>query len=164
METKFFILLIILFCNLSSYSQENKIITANQRAQCVFGEFGGNGLMFSANYDLRFTKKQNGFGARAGLGFFITIFGGGLTVPIGINYLAGKRSHYLEAGLGATILTLESFTLFGEDVNTSAVAFVPSVGYRYQPLQNGFTGRIFVSPFISDGSVFWAGVSAGYKF
>lgn len=164
MKTKLFALLITVSCNLSSYSQENKVETTNQRAQCVFGELGGNGIIFSANYDLRFAKKQNGFGARAGLGFVASIFGGGLTVPIGLNYLAGKKSHYLEAGLGATIVTLESFSLFGEDVNTTVVAFVPGVGYRYQPLQNGFTGRIFVSPFISDGSVFWAGISAGYKF
>jgi glycine cleavage system aminomethyltransferase T len=165
MKTTFFILVIIFFCNLLTYSQENKTETTNQRAQCVFGELGGNGLMFSANYDIRFAKKQNGFGGRAGLGFVTSIFfGSGLTVPVGINYLAGKRGHYLEAGLGATIITLEGFTLFGEDINASSVAFVPSLGYRYQPLQNGFTGRIFVSPFISEGSTFWAGISAGYKF
>src|SRR5687768_10080250 len=140
-------LLMISFCNLSSYSQKNKIETTNERAQCVFGELGGNGLMFSANYDFRFAKTQNGFGGRAGLGFFTTFLGGGLTVPVGINYLAGKRGHYLEGGLGATFLTFQgSFTLFGEDINASSVAFVPSLGYRYQPLQNGFTGRIFVSP------------------
>jgi hypothetical protein len=58
MKTKGFILLIILFRSLSSYSQENKIETANQRAQCFFVELGGNGLIISANYDVRFAKKQ----------------------------------------------------------------------------------------------------------
>jgi uncharacterized alpha/beta hydrolase family protein len=57
MKTTFFILVIIFFCNLITYSQENKTETTNQRAQCVFGELGGNGLMFSANYDIRFAKK-----------------------------------------------------------------------------------------------------------
>jgi hypothetical protein len=90
--------------------------------------------------------------------------GGGVSIPIGINYLAGKSSHYFEAGLGATIYTLKGLTLFNEDLHEGGVIFVPGVGYRYQPLQNGFTFRIFVSPLIGNGSTFWAGISAGYKF
>ena len=167
MKTTFFILVIIFFCNLITYSQENKTETTNQRAQCVFGELGGNGLMFSANYDIRFAKKQNGFGGRAGLGFFTSIFGSGVTFPLGVNYLLGKRSSYLEAGLGVTIANFTDSDLFRDllEGQTSA-AFVPSLGYRYQPLSKGFTGRIFVSPFIftEGGAEFWAGLSAGYKF
>jgi hypothetical protein len=45
------------------------------------------------------------------------------------------------------------------------VAFVPSIGYRYQPLRKGFTGRVILSPFISGGGMtFFAGVSGGVRF
>jgi hypothetical protein len=87
MKTKFFILLVITFYSLSSCSQANKIVPANKRAHCVFGELGGNGIIISANYDVRFEKKQNGFGARAGLGYVTDLLdrGGGLSIPIGVN-------------------------------------------------------------------------------
>jgi hypothetical protein len=45
---------------------------------------------------------------------------------------------------------------------------VPNVGYRYQPVKMGFTGRIFISPLIAIGQgggwIFYGGVSGGYKF
>lgn len=69
MKTFFFILLTMMFCSLSTYSQENKIEIANQRAQSIYLELGGNGAGFSANYDVRFAKKQGGIGARAGIGY-----------------------------------------------------------------------------------------------
>ncbi len=127
-----------------------------ERAKSGFIEYGGNGLIASINYDARFLKTQDGFGYRIGLGAVLTdVFRAraGLTIPIGLNYLAGKKSHFFESGLGLTI-----------DVDAGEVIFVPSIGYRYQPLHNGFTFRIFASPLIRHSSIFWAGLSFGYKF
>ncbi len=137
-----------------------------ERAHSAFIELGGNGIIVSANYDVRFSKTQNGFGGRVGFGAVTDILNPptGLSIPIGINYLAGKKNHFLEVGLGATIYTLKGLTLFTKNVNRGGVIFVPSLGYRYQPLHNGFTFRIFASPLISQDATFWAGLSIGYKF
>ena len=166
MKTKLIILSALIFTGLLSYSQENKIEPVSKRAQSAFLELGGNGIILSANYETRFAKKQNGFGGRIGLGIVTDFLDptSGLTIPVGINYLAGKRNHYLEAGLGATIYTLKGLTLFKDNINEGGVIFVPSLGYRYQPLDGSFVFRIFASPLIGEGSTFWAGLSIGYKF
>lgn len=156
--------LLCLVLSASCVAQDKNFPDAPGRAQCVYGEIGGNGLLLSANYDFRFAKKQKGIGGRAGMGIIGALGFAGLTVPIGINYLAGKKDHFFEAGLGATFITITS-TWFDDGGAGSTVFFVPSAGYRYQPSDVGFTGRIFVSPIIAQGGgTFWAGISAGYKF
>lgn len=116
-------------------------------AQVIYGEIFGNGLLFSVNYDFRFTKSQKGLGMRLGAGFFGGSDGGIFTFPIGINHLAGKAPNYFESGLGVTYAT---FT--GKDdlfSGSNGTLLVPSLGYRYQPEHNGFFGRIAVSPLIN---------------
>ncbi len=142
-------------------AQENEKMHMNvpsQRAQSVYGEIGGNGLLFSANYDVRFANSQKGLGARIGIGGLIDV----ITIPVALNYLAGKAPNYFEGSIGYTYATL---TDGDESDHGSAIFF--SAGYRYQPLKNGFTARVFVSPFVAtdgEGFYFFGGVSVGYKF
>jgi hypothetical protein len=68
----------------------------SQRAQSVYGEIGGNGILFSVNYDVRFMKSQKGLGARVGIGYLADI----LTIRVGINYLVGRSPNLFEAGIG----------------------------------------------------------------
>lgn len=153
-----------------SYSQYNTIpskvdtTAKSTRAQVVYGEFLGSGLIFSTHYDFRFGKRQNGFGMRAGVGFFGGSDGGILTVPVGINHLAGNGPHYFESGLGYTFAT---FTGNEDFLGGSGSLLVPSVGYRYQPLGKGFVARVYISPLVaieeSGGWIFWGGFSLGYK-
>lgn len=154
----------------TTYAQGNK---------SVFLEFGGNGLGLSANFDSRFKKSEKGFGYRVGIGcipgtnssadiiypstpFF-------LTIPVGINYLVGKAPHYFESGLGLTYMytsgTMTSdFWGYEEDVSGSYAAFVPSIAYRHAKAGKAFQYRIIISPVISNGAVFWGGLSVGYQF
>jgi hypothetical protein len=143
---------------------------ASARAQSIYGELGGNGVFLSLNYDTRFSSRNNGLGGRAGVGFVPGFsFGFGsvsttITFPIGLNYLVGNGPNYLEAGAGATIIS-GAMSIFGAEAKATSVGFVPSVGYRYQPLTRGFTGRVVISPFIGNGvASFWAGISAGVRF
>jgi hypothetical protein len=156
-------LLLISTFTTAAFSQETKV--PSQRAQAVYGELLGSGLIFSAHYDFRFAKKQNGLGMRVGLGFFGGSDGGILTVPVGINHLAGKGPHYFESGIGYTYAT---FTDGDDFLEGSGNIIIPSVGYRYMPLANGFTARVYLSPLIAVGEdggwLFWGGFSLGYKF
>lgn len=149
----------------SQYSkQEDSAMYPASRAKVVYGEFLGSGLIFSAHYDFRFAKKQNGWGMRAGLGFFGGSGGGILTVPIGFNHLAGKGPHYFESGLGYTLATFTGDTDF---LDGSGSLLFPSVGYRYQPLSKGFVARVYLGPLVGlqegSGWFFWGGFSLGYK-
>lgn len=136
-----------------------------KNAQQVYGEFLGNGLLFTANYDFRFGQRQKGLGMRLGIGFFGGSDGGIITIPVAINNLSGRAPNYLEIGLGATYagLTDSDDYIFS---GASSVLIVPSIGYRYQPRGKGFTGRIAFTPLVSTGGGFftYGGLSAGYKF
>jgi hypothetical protein len=138
------------------------------QTRSVFLEFGGNGCGFSANFDSRFGKKENGFGYRAGIGFLprfgkvaedVVSLPVDFAIPIGINHLAGKGPHYFESGLGLTFISGSEFG------SGSELVFIPSIGYRYAKIGKGFQGRIAVTPFIgSVGITFYLGASVGFKF
>ena len=160
---KFFILLICCIASIICYSQKTSEPTSP--AQSVFIEIGGNGLLFSANYDVRFGPRQNGLGGRLGVGFFGGSGGGILTVPAGINYLAGKAPNFLEVGLGYTYAT---FTGSDDFFAGSGNILVPSIGYRYQQKSKGLMARVVFSPLIGldegGGWGFFGGIGVGYKF
>ncbi len=156
MKLKLLLALICIAC--IAHAQESETThMPSQRAQSVFGEIGGNGILFSANYDVRFANSQKGLGMRIGIGGLIDV----LTVPIALNYLSGKAPNYFEGGLGYTYATLT------DETSDHGSAIVFSAGYRYQPQKNGFTARVVLSPFVAtdgEGFFFYGGVSVGYKF
>lgn len=147
-----------------SSERQNNDTVPRVRAKVVYGEFLGSGLIFSAHYDFRFGRKQNGWGMRTGLGFFGGSGGGILSVPIGINHLAGKGPHYFESGIG---YTLAAFTGDTDFLDGSGSLLMPSLGYRYQPLSKGFVARVYLGPLVGlqegSGWFFWGGFSLGYK-
>ncbi len=151
------LLFLLIFSGKSSSAQGNK---------SVFVELFGNGIGFSANYDMRFAKKENGFGFRAGLGFYPETFFNEsfVTLPIGVNHLAGKGPHHLESGLGVTFIP-GGIDVFGDDeFSVNGIIFVPSIGYRYARKIKGFQARIFFSPWIAEDIQAMGGISLGYKF
>ncbi len=136
-----------------------------QGNKAVYGELGGNGLVFSANYDARFSKNENGFGFRAGIGLATGIDVTIITFPVALNYLVGKAPHHLELGMGATYISA-TVNLFDSNETGGGFVYLPTVGYRYAKEKKGFVGRIYVGPIIIGGQAFfpWGGISAGIKF
>ncbi len=138
-----------------------------KRAQNVFVELGGQGVLFSANYDTRFGARRNGLGGRVGIGY-LAVDGVNITnIPVSLNYLLGKEKNFFEIGLGATVLAAGSTN---EDIlfegNSSGVLGTMSFMYRLQPVESGFSLRVGLTP-IFNSSVFlpyFAGVSLGYTF
>jgi hypothetical protein len=171
MKTILLLLILTIYCA-NTYGQEKVPKRPSANASNIFFEVGGSSISFSLNYDGRFSKREGGFGGRAGVGFFPSVdfilfkTSSIVTIPIGVNYLAGKGPDYWEFGAGATIVSggLESF--FGMKTNskkTTNVAFVPSIGYRHQPLHKGLTGRVVISPFVASQLKFFAGGSLGIR-
>ncbi|MBK7289988.1 MAG: hypothetical protein IPI78_06975 [Chitinophagaceae bacterium] len=90
---------VFLFVSFSATAQHKVSKHASQLQLEVFGEGG----LFSLNYDARFAKKENGIGFSLGLGGTPLGLGGyscnsgfQLSLPIGLNYLAGKINIYLK--------------------------------------------------------------------
>jgi hypothetical protein len=141
----------------------------NTRAQNVYVELGGPGLLFSANYDTRFSQHRDGLGGRIGLGFIETGGASVVTVPVQLNYLLGKKDKYFEIGLGATYASFNSgsdfFSNGSKPLTASTVLGTMTFGYRYQPVDGGFNFRASFNPiFYSSNFVPFGGVSVGYTF
>lgn len=143
--------------------------SAQKAAKSVYFELGGAGLA-SVNYDMRFQKKEDGLGFKAGVGGFNIDGTTAVFIPVGLNYLLSKdQKNYFELGLGVTFVSITDdygygYGYDGERFSTTfGHAFF---GYRYQPRAGGFLFRAGLTPiFNKDGFVpYWAGVSFGYKF
>ena len=127
-----FLLCFCILCSLIALSQNGQG-TSSVRAANVFLEVGGNGGIASVNYDWRFSNRNNGLGARVGLGV-VGVLGGfsgspTLSIPVAVNCLAGPGPHYLEIGAGITVGVSE----YGHrDYEGRRPLFlVPSLGYHY---------------------------------
>lgn len=155
-------ILFILFITSAIHS-----ISYAQSAKSIQFELGGPGLA-SLNFDTRFSNKENGIGGRIGIGGFSIDEVSAVFVPIGINYLIGKDTkNYFEIGGGITPVFLSGEDVAdNEDDNFSTTFGHLLFGYRFQPLNDGFTFRVFVSPVFGKGYFmpYYGGVSFGYKF
>lgn len=168
MKFHFFALGMLLLSSPAFCQQENK-------ASSVFLELGGNALIYSLNYERRFSQSEKGLGGRIGFGYVPGIGHGSrpsLILPVGFNYLVGNN-HYLEVGAGTTFEFVQGYS------SEKYVYFIPSAGYRYQPLTKSFSFRIFFSPVFGKYSteynangqaikktkmVPWGGLSFGFRF
>lgn len=141
---------------------------------CIYVELGGSGILYSVDYEHRFTEHVSGrvgfstwsmpaFAGIANGSFDMTSF------PVLLNYLAGGNGHYLELGLGP-LFYVSRFTgqlvFFGNEVSgqSSGVLGTATIGYRYQPMK-GLLFRIGVTPLTSfSKTLFWGGISLGVVF
>jgi hypothetical protein len=143
-------------------------------------EFLGPGISSSLNLDSRLAKKDNGIGFRIGIGItplclLKNSFNQGSlnSLPVGINYLVGKKRHLLELGAGGVALFMSGTKVYCLNMEKHFFSeetghyWFTSVGYRYQPLhKKGLTYRVFVSPLFQKEFTlkFWGGASVGYRF
>ena len=161
----------------SQYSVENKYRKA------VFVEALGNGLLLSANYDMRLKKGvQDGLGIRVGMGGFsfdafdtegLIVDVGVISLPLEVNYMVGKKRTAFEAGIGTTLVyataSVNDFTSPDNDLLTArgfgATGFL-NIGFRAQPLNNGLIFRINWNPGFNSSGFYptWFGMSLGYSF
>lgn len=167
MKALFIAIGFILFLENHANGQNSEKVLAEKRAQNIFVEIGGQGLLFTANYDTRFSKKRDGLGARAGIGYLAVSGNHATTVPISLNYLLGKGKNFFEMGLGTTLLAVKG----NEDnfsFKDSKSDFVGSMSfsYRLQPVDGGFSFRAGLSPIFNKDFFmpYYAGLSLGYSF
>ncbi len=158
------------------------VSSAQTAAKSVYAELGGPGI-FSANYDMRLMKKEDGLGFRVGIGGFSIKqnYNNGnntpaydkatvLFIPLEINYLLGKDSrHYFEIGGGATIVSASSKTVdinFSDNEKFNSTFGHLYFGYRLQPKEGGFLFRAGITPVFGKGYFlpYLPGISFGYKF
>ncbi|MEM9835292.1 MAG: hypothetical protein AAF828_02240 [Bacteroidota bacterium] len=173
-----FLSLALLFGFITSLSAQrfNSYRADQSFNKAVYLELGGNGILYSLNYDMRLQRgRQDGIGFKVGIGGLSvnadTDSGSGnagyLAVPATFNYLLGRKRHALEMGVGATFFYVSAEGDFGDNgefVDGHGAALLPhyNFGYRYQALNDGFTFRLTYTPFI--GVSPFVGISFGFNF
>lgn len=150
-------------------------------SSAIYIEGGGNSLIYSLNYDRRFTKRLDGLGFRIGVGYFPMGDYNITALPIGINHLVGKNGHFVEAAVNVTIVNSSAKNnninkkeaLFGQiDFGHKTTSLVGGIamGYRYQPVNKHFNFRTGVETLLGkradEKAVFAiaAHMSFGYTF
>ncbi len=142
----------------------------------AFVEFLGNGLLYSANYELLVRPWNTGF--RVGVSYFATKISDNVlshpytlvTVPLLFDYYLGTVHHKLQLGLGATVLyTRVSTDALGISYGSNdglAVAATAIVGYRYFPRDRGFSFGLGFTPLLraSKSVLAWGGADVGWVF
>lgn len=151
----------------------------------LYLEIAGNGILYTVNYDRRFTNKISGRLGVMRAGAFGVSF---TAVPLTGSYLVGSGNHRFELGLGPQFLRVSvdasdavsgvtggtgnistsnsSSGGLGFDEDATTVAATGIIGYRYQPMNGGFVFRIGLTPTFAPGAGFlpWGGLSLGYSF
>ncbi len=180
-----FVLLLVVTFN-SVLTAQNKSValrsdsTTAKPASNVYFELFGNGIIYSLNYDTRFSKRHDGLGGRVGIGFFAQNGDNFFSAPVVLNYLAGKKGKYFEVGAGISYYSVKTSGSFifvdnnnpGGSYNNSNSSSLNGVygtmtfGYRSQPEDGGFCFRAGVSPIITSNSFapYWPYFSFGYTF
>ena len=135
----------------------------------VYFEALGQGLLYSVNFDHRFTEN---IAFRVGFSSFsVALFTDVsiTTIPLMAEFLTGHGSHHLEIGLGIVpVHGSISSDFFGTpegSVGAWIVIWTASFGYRFQPTREGLLFRIGLTPlFVPHGAQIWGGASIGYAF
>lgn len=148
----------------------------------IFVKRFGNGVLTFVNYDIRLTRgAQDGLGIRAGIGGGTfnnvhtgegeIIDAGIVTMPVGVNYLVGKRRSSFEVGIGITPIYVNADAVIVDNEFFTGKAWgavgVLNLGYRFQPLRNGLMFRVDWTSVFGEGGFygkFWgAYLGFGYK-
>lgn len=131
---------------------------------------GGTGLFVSVNYSRILLVKSNYF-INASVGIGTVPFTGGITLPHQVTFNLGKKSSFLELGIGGSYWSSKSNSSgYTETVNSYQLC--PIIGWR-KHFNNNLIFRAYANPlfhisgenYIEDYSVVpYLGISLGYSF
>ena len=154
---------------LSEVNKGPRIVT-DRAPQAVYFQVGGSGPILSANYDRRFSKKLDGAGFAIGVGYFTDSEESLFSIPFSINYLIGRKTHFVEIAAGTTFISdtyKDWWTGNGDTYTETYFMHHLNVGYRHQPATGGFFIRGGFSPMFDpegDGAFMSFYLGFGYNF
>lgn len=171
---KIILIIVLLHIYISGIAQEADIENTPVEAKnAVNISYGGAGIFFSAIYERHVIAGQGyNFGIKGGIGssFSAALFPHEFSFPVGAFFLYGKGRHHLDVSMNVTSYLLEQYSYVEDKTNKELrLLYVPSVCYRFQKPEGGFTGRFGISPVININGVTnsfmpWVDVSLGWAF
>ncbi len=119
-----------------------------QGQQAVFVEAGGNGIIWSLNYDrILVSKEYWKLSGRVGAQYTpwldsLSVVG----VPVELVYLSGDYRHFMEFGAGAALFHSDRQIPEGAPIPNTFINASMRLGYRYQRPEGGFFWRVGFVP------------------
>jgi hypothetical protein len=163
----------LLFLSIITFGQEDSGADSYRDAKKNTVEFtiAGSGLIASFNYGRVLVSQPNYFIiASLGVGA-VTSFSGGTTIPHQLTFNIGKKTSFLELGIGGSYWTGKTnesgFTESETSYNLS-----PIIGWR-KIFKKNMVFRVYANPLIHVSGVYvvgdyavypFMGVSLGYRF
>jgi len=156
----------------TSYSQisDNDLKNTISRKNIIDITLAGQGGFLSANYSRILMVNQKFFLiASAGMG--VIPFYAGFSVPHQLTFNIGKKSSFLEVGLGGTYMRGKTDSS-GYTETTTSYLLSPIVGWR-KNFDSNLVFRVYANPLIdvSGGTIYedmaivpFLGISLGYSF
>lgn len=172
--------------SVKQHMPDSKQLKRSRYDKMIFAEFGGNGLLYSLNYDMRTQKGiRNKWGFRIGISKFrlrgfSTLSSAPvqikmISIPFAVNYLFAKKRDFLELGMGATYLFTKTITgavnsldevtisLFNSDKTLFNLYGTFNIGYRHMPAKKGLTWHVLFTPVFANGALLpFAGAGIGW--
>lgn len=142
------------------------------RKNNVYGEFLGNGIVASINYE-RQLKNEPGLGIRFGVGYFSGNEKFRVSIPLGFNYLftLNKMKSFLDAGISGTWSAAAGMKTPKQDTESGGRNYreriwsvVPSIGYRRHTKSQFMWRTSFTPIFNKYRAMPWIGLSIGKGF
>jgi hypothetical protein len=130
---------------------EGKTQTVDFAKNSIYFELGGNGGLYSINYERIFFKCIN---CRVGFSYFSQSWGfspGTIktkTFPITITWSSGHAANHFETGGGVLIGTEHRYLNSSNDFLYDIFDITAFLGYRYQPQGEGYLFRVGLAPFL----------------
>lgn len=147
-------------------------LVSNRVRDAVFASVGTPTIGVSLNYDTRFQPgKIGGVGGQIGVGFQVENDRAVVSIPMGINFLLGKRNHFFEMGAMLTPFVVSQdrpYTNLYWSYEAYAykhgwgMFFSPVLGWRYQPRGGGFLVALGIAPRVSFNTALYAHHPAGW--
>ncbi len=158
---KAFLFSVFMFSFINGFTQ------SDFRKNTIYGEFGGNGVFLSLNYERQLGTKP-GLGVHFGLGNADADETFAFTVPVGVDYLfnISNQKSFIETGLGVTWALQNIWDGYNHtEPHIYKPKLIPSIGYRRQT-SYGLMWKITATPdFARNGIVpFYPGLAIGWRF
>lgn len=123
-----------------NFAQSTKAFTAKNG---VFAELATPGTDYSINYE-RFFSEANKFTKSFRVGFGVT--SKAIGVPLGLNFISGKKENHLEYHLVITPIIENYSKLFASgNLSDKKLTIAPGAGYRYQQPDGGIFLKVIAS-------------------
>ena len=160
----------LFFSKVNAQESDSNLNNTLKRKNVVDLTMGGTGFFISANYNRIIVIKNNYF-INTSIGIGTIPFVGGLTFPHQVTLNYGKKSNFLEIGVGGTYWSGKSNSS-GYSDNISSYNISPIIGFR-KNFKNSLIFRAYLNPivhvsggyYIEDYSVIpYLGISIGYSF